>query len=239
MYSFQCEFGSAIFRKAKFNQQKVRPFDGRPSVSCTFSGAIAQFSTPWSMLLGVIPIANGPKQDTTRRDEMKPVNDKQDVLKKNNIHENVNIMMFFSSKSVTLPATWFQIFAHLPNLSSSGFRKDGSSHTLPGFPKANLPPKSRKPTPPKATPVCYTRARTQRKLRGWTGFVHFVSFHKNHFMKTSKTTWIVVTTKPAQWLHELWNPGWLRETPSYNGWIDLLYLYIQITYTFDIVSSLH
>lgn len=155
------------------------------------------------------------------------------------IHEHFNIMMFFSSKSVTLPATWFQVFVHLPNLSSSGFRKDGSSHTLPGFPKANPPPKSRKPTPPKATPVCYTRARTQRKLRGWTGFVHFVSFHKNHFMKTSKTTWIAVTTKPAQWLHELWNPGWLRETPSYNGWIDLLYLYIQITYTFDIVSSLH
>ena len=76
-HSFQCEFGSAIFRKAKFNQQKVRPFDGRPSVSCSFSGAIAQFPTPWSMLLGVIPIANGPKQDTTRRDEMKPVNDEK------------------------------------------------------------------------------------------------------------------------------------------------------------------
>lgn len=152
-------------------------------MSCTFSGAIAQFSTPWSMLLGVIPIANGPKQDTTRRDEMKPVNDKQDVLKK------IIYMKMSTSWCSFHPSQWlfqqhdFKYLRICPTFLQVAFRKDGSSHTLPGFPKANPPPKSWKPTPPKAAPdVLHTGAKTQRaKLRGWTDLVHFVSFHKNHF----------------------------------------------------------
>lgn len=164
------------------------------------------------------PIANGPKQDTTRKDEMKPV---KQWWEKNGKHMNMSTTWCdFSSKSATLPATWFQIFAYLPN-----FRKDGSRRTQQLTPQAQVIPALLKTNPTQVVPhVLHTgTAKVERMKRFFPPSV--ISQ-----IAVDQKSWKNPEPLRLQWqqkyLHELWNPGWLIEALTDNGWIEMLYLHM-------------
>ena len=136
----QCEFARAIFGKAKFNHQKARPIDGRPSM--TFSAAIAGFSTPWSMLGWTYC------QWTEARHNKKGWNETCEIMmgKIRKTHEHVNNMMWFfiqvshsSSNMISnicvsakLQKGWVQAHPPTANPPSPGHSRTAENQPHPG-----------------------------------------------------------------------------------------------------------